>query len=43
MAEKVVQEGALEPLLRLLTSQDNAILQEVCAALNNLSAGEENK
>jgi len=40
---KAVQEGALEPLVRLLTSEDVEILREVCAALNNLSLGDENK
>ena len=38
-----MQEGGLEPLTRLLASEDVEILREVCAALNNLSLGDENK
>ena len=42
-AAKVAQEGALEPLVRLLATDDEEILVEVCGALNNLSRCEENK
>ena len=34
---KVVQEGGLEPLTRLLASEDVEILREGVAGLNNLS------
>ena len=40
---KIVQEGALEPLVRLLSSDDIDILREVCACLSNLALGDENK
>lgn len=40
---KIVQEGGLEPLSRLLLSQDSAVLQETTACLCNLSLGDENK
>lgn len=43
IAEKLVQEGALEPLVRLLASRDNDILADVAGALNNLTQGEANK
>jgi len=40
---KIVQEGGLEPLLRLLLSKDVFLLREVTACLCNLSLGDENK
>ena len=38
-----IQEGGLEPLCRLLLSDDDEVLRETTACLCNLSLGDENK
>lgn len=39
----IIQEGGLEPLCRLLLSEDDEVLRETTACLCNLSLGDENK